>query len=113
MRKGSLEKRPTKNNKNKKVNTITKKNIIWMFIWLLITVFIIYQLYTLIMYTLGKKEKEDMWLYNAVNGVIKTVSGFKDIKDTTENYTVKFAGIGDIYFTANTLTMILQMAWIH
>ncbi len=110
MRSGSLEKRPSQNknsvkksNNVKKVNELTKKNIIWMFIWLFIAIFVIYQLYTLIMYTLGKKEKEQMWLYNAVNSVVKTVSGFKDISDTTENYTVKFAGIGDIYFTSNTL----------
>lgn len=103
MRSGSLETKSSKKS-SKKVNKITSKNVIWMIIWLLIATFVIYQLYTLVMYTLGKKDKEEMWLYNAVNSVVKSFSGLEKVINTTENYSVKFAGIGDIYFTANNLS---------
>ena len=105
MRKGSLQNTSYEDgyrNKKEKTNMITKKNVIWMVVCLAICVFVIYQVYNMIMYTLGKKDQEEMWLYNAVNtviGVAKDPSLYYD----SEESTVKFAGIGDIYFTQNTI----------
>ena len=43
-----------KNNKNE----IKVKHIVLMIIWIIIAVFMIYQVYSLVMYTLGKKDRE-------------------------------------------------------
>lgn len=105
MRKGNIENDSYQDNKKgkSKVNKVTTKNKIWMFIWLCLAIFIIYQIFNLIMYTLGKRDKEKMWLYNTVNSVVQVFSSGKSPSDTTEEYSVKFAGLGDIYFTANTI----------
>ena len=101
MRKGSIE---TEEDKTKiKKNKVTKKNIIVMVIWIIISIFVIYQLFQLVMYTLGKRDKETMWLYNGVNAFIEMIIGEKSPTDVTEEYTLKFAGLGDIYFTTNMI----------
>lgn len=90
-------------NKNKKANKIENKHIILMIVWLIIAIFIIYQVYMLVMYTLGKVDKEKMWLYNSVNSImnifVKNTS-----KATTEEYSLKFAGLGDIYLTSSMIS---------
>lgn len=101
MRKGSLESEASKGKKRAK--KVTRKNIIIMLIWLAITIFVVYQLIQLIMYTLGKRDKDKMWLYNTVNNIVGVVASNKSPSDITEEYTVKFAGLGDIYFTTNMI----------
>lgn len=90
-------------NKNKTgTNKLERKHVIKMVVWLIIAIFTIYQVYSLVMYTLGKKDKEKMWLYNSVNSVMNVFFKKTDIS-TTENYSLKFAGIGDIYLTSSTI----------
>lgn len=101
MRKGSLEKDIKKVGKSVKKDT--KKSLIVMLIWLLITIFVIYELFQLIMYTIGKRDKEDMWLYNTVNSIVGRVTSDSLPSDITEEYKLKFAGLGDIYYTPNIL----------
>jgi poly-gamma-glutamate synthesis protein (capsule biosynthesis protein) len=80
----------------------TTKQKIKMIIWLIVLIFIYYQIYNLVMYTIGKKDKEKMWLYNSLNSVIGTFVT-KTSTQTTENHSLKFAGLGDVYATANTI----------
>lgn len=106
MRKGNLEinNRPSVNAKSKsKSNKVTKKDLIKMFIWLAICIFVIFEVFSLISYTLGKKDKEKMWLYNVVNSITYNFKNKVDSLGQKEEYSVKFAGLGDIYFNSNTL----------
>jgi poly-gamma-glutamate synthesis protein (capsule biosynthesis protein) len=121
MRKGNLSKNELKNNnrnnrnddesvifnnnnkkytKNKKS---TKKQIIIMLIWFVIMIFIVFQIYRLISYTLGKTDKEKLWLYNSVSSVIGVFVSKTPIT-TSEDFSFKFAGIGDIYATTNIIS---------
>lgn len=100
MRKGYI------NDENEKMDiNVTKKdnkkNIIKFSIWLLIFVFVYYQLYVLVLYTLGKKDKGDMWLYNGINTFLTGI--IPKQTETTEEYTLKLAALGDIYASANIL----------
>lgn len=90
-------------NKNKTgKNKLERKHVIKMVVWLVIAIFTIYQVYSLVMYTLGKKDKEKMWLYNSVNSVMNVFFKKTD-KSTTENYSLKYAGLGDIYLTSSII----------
>lgn len=91
------------NKKNIKKNKVKTKHIIKMFIWMIIAIFMIYQSYKLVMYTLGKVDKEKMWLYNSVNSIVNIFVRDNN-KNTLEEYNLKFAGLGDIYITQNMLT---------
>lgn len=91
------------NKKSINKNKIEKRHIIKMFVWMIIAIFVIYQSCKLIMYTLGKVDKEKMWLYNSVNSIV-SIFVKNDNKDTTEEYTLKFAGTGDVYLTQNMIT---------
>ena len=106
MRKGSLETN-NKTNKNVKLkknqNKVTQKDLIKMFVWLAICIFVISQVFSLVSYTLGKKDKSKMWLYNIVNSITYNFKNKVDSLGQKEEYSVKFAGLGDIYFNANTL----------
>lgn len=86
-----------------KTNKVEKKHVISMIIWLFIAVFIVYQAYKLVMYTLGKEDKEKMWLYNCVNSIMSTFAK-NDSKSNMEEYSLKFAGIGDIYLTSSAIS---------
>lgn len=105
MRAGSAQNNMNYNdNKNKKnKNEVKVKHIIIMIIWFIIAVFMIYQVYSLVMYTLGKKDREKMWLYNSVNKVLKKDNNLEEIPGA-EEHTLKFAGLGDIYETASMIT---------
>lgn len=90
-------------NKKKKTNKIENKHIILMIIWLVIAIFVIYQVYMLVMYTLGKVDKEKMWLYNSVNSIM-SIFVKNTNKSTTEEYNLKFAGLGDVYLTSSMIS---------
>lgn len=79
----------------------SKKDIIKFFIWMIICIFVYYQVYELVLYTLGKKDKEKMWLYNGINKVITSI--VPKAKETTEENTLKLAALGDIYTSSNIL----------
>lgn len=80
------------------------KRIIRFTISFVIMLFIFYEVYSIAMYTLGKKSSENMYIYNALNSFINKVSNNND-KQTTENYTLKFAALGDIYATNDTISL--------
>lgn len=106
MRKGNLEtsNKTSKNVKLKKnQNKVTQKDLIKMFVWLAICIFVNSQVFSLVSYTLGKKDKSKMWLYNIVNSITYNFKTKVDSLGKKEEYSVKFAGLGDIYFNANTL----------
>ena len=84
------------------VNKVKKKHVISMIIWLCIMIFVFVQVCNLVLYTFGKKEKEKMWLYNITSGVINFFFNNK-LSNVTENYNLKVAGLGDIYFTSSTI----------
>lgn len=100
MRRGYVENETDKVNINvtKKDN---KKDIIKFSICLLILIFVYYQIFVLVQYTLGKKDKGDMWLYNGINNIVTTI--IPKATETTEEYTLKLAALGDIYASSNIL----------
>lgn len=113
MRKGYLEennhidkkinnKTNSKNNKVKK-NKTTKKDVVKMLIWLCVCIFVFVEVCSLVSYTLGKKDKEKMWLYNLVNNVTYAFKEKSESLGEKEEFSVKFAALGDIYYNANTL----------
>lgn len=89
--------------KTVKKNKVQNKHIVLMIIWLIIAIFAFYQTYRLLMYTLGKVDKEKMWLYNSVNSVMSVFIKNTN-KATTEDHTLKFAGVGDIYVTNSMIS---------
>lgn len=105
MRSGSAQNNMKYNdNKYKKnKNEIKAKHVIFMIIWFVIAIFMIYQVYSLAMYTLGKKDRESLWLYNSINKVFKKENEIEEIPGA-EEHTLKFAGLGDIYETASMIS---------
>lgn len=97
----NIEKNYFGNKKKVNKNRIEKKHVVAMLVWLLVAIFVIYQVCQLVMYTLGKVDKEKMWLYNGVNKVM-SVFVKNTSKATAEEYSLKFAGLGDVYAT-NTM----------
>ncbi len=100
---GQMDKDMNQNDQKSKIrkNKIMPKHIITMLFWMIIAIFIIYQSVKLVRYTIGKEDKENMWLYNSVNSIMKIFVKNTN-KETTEEYSLKFAGLGDIYVT-NTM----------
>lgn len=86
--------------KNKRAKSTTKQKI-WLVIWIIIFLFICYEVLKLVNYTLGKEDKENMWLYNSVDSVVQKV--IKKKKGSVEEKTLTWAALGDIYLTQNTL----------
>ena len=88
--------------KNSKKISKTRK-IIVIFIWLILMILVYFQVYQMVQYTFGNGEKEKLVVYNQtcilLNKVLNTTS-----KTTTEEYSLKFAGLGDVYGGANTIT---------
>ena len=91
------------NNKYLKNKKSTKKQILTMLIWFVIMFFIVFQIYRLISYTLGKTGKENLWLYNSVSSVIGVFVS-NTPTTTSEDFSFKFAGLGDIYATTNIIS---------
>lgn len=103
MRKGYIDNETEKidinvKNKNGKYN---KKDIIKFCIWLAVFIFVYYQVYVIASYTIGKRDKSGMWLYNGVNKLVTTI--IPKAKETTEEHTLKLAALGDVYTTSNIL----------
>ena len=90
------------NKYKKNKNEIKAKHVIFMIIWFVIAIFMIYQVYSLAMYTLGKKDRESLWLYNSINKVFKKENELEEIPGA-EEHTLKFAGLGDIYETTSMI----------
>lgn len=84
---------------NKEKNKLKIK----LFIWIILTILVGYQVYTMITYTLGTRDKEKMWLYNSANSFLGLFIT-KSPNQTIENNTLKVAALGDIYVTSNTLS---------
>lgn len=105
MRSGSAQNNMKYNdNKYKKnKNEIKAKHVIFMIIWFVIAIFMIYQVYSLAMYTLGKKDRESLWLYDSINKVFKKENELEEIPGA-EEHILKFAGLGDIYETTSMIT---------
>ncbi|MEG1058592.1 MAG: CapA family protein [Clostridia bacterium] len=105
---GSMEDKLYKKNTNKDQNSrlkrplsTTKQKVI-LGIWIIVVIFVIFEIFRLMQYTLGKVDKDKLWLYN---GVSKVVGMFVSNKpsETKEEHSLKFAGLGDIYVTTNML----------
>ena len=79
-------------------NPVTNKNIVVMLVWMGIAIFLIVQVIQLIRYTVGNISKEEALLYNVVDKGITSILPHV-IHQTTEEYSVSFAGLGDIYTT--------------
>lgn len=90
----NTDQRPTKKQK--------RNSLIIMLIWLLIFVLICFSIYKLAMYTIGKSDKDSVPLYNAISSIVSLVHD-RGPATTEEKHVVKFAGVGDIYATSNTL----------
>lgn len=97
MRKGRMSDNISYNINNKK-EKVKVKHKIKMIIWLLLAIFMIYECYILAMYTIGKKDNENMFIYNNVNRIVKMFVKYEDT-NVSIDYNLKFACLGDIYTT--------------
>ena len=104
MRKGSYDNNDS-DFKNINTNKADKKETIKFFIWLFVMLFIFYEVISLVAYTLGKKTNEHMYLYNTISKIIKKTSNVNLTKNTTEEYTLKYAALGDVYATSSNLAI--------
>jgi poly-gamma-glutamate capsule biosynthesis protein CapA/YwtB (metallophosphatase superfamily) len=100
MRKGYIEKESEKIDVKVTKNS-KKKDIIKFFIWIAIFIFVYYQVYALVAYTLGKKDKQGMWLYNGINKIMTMVA--PKLVETTQDNTLNLAALGDIYTSTNII----------
>ena len=100
MRNGYIDNEET-NMDIKVVKKTNKKYIIKFFVWMAICIFVFYQVYVLVAYTLGMKNKENMWLYNGINKIMTMINP-KSVEIVEEN-TLKLAALGDIYTSMNIL----------
>ena len=100
MRKGYIEKESPKID-IRVIKNSHKKDMIKFFVWMAIFIFVYYQVYVLVAYTLGKKDKANMWLYNGINNVMTML--VPKAVETTEDNTLKLAALGDIYTSTNIL----------
>lgn len=80
----------------------TKLQVIFMLVWLLVFVFFALEVVKLVEYTLGIRQKDDMWLYNGVNHFVQSVYP-RIISLETEDTTVSVATLGNIYLTPNMI----------
>lgn len=86
----------------KKKKKATTKQKVWMAVWIVLFVFVLFELVKLGGYTLGKVDKDKMHLYNGLNKIMSMFVS-KHPNQTTEEKTLKVAGLGDIYVTPNML----------
>jgi len=100
MRKGYIEQEAKKID-IKVTQKSKKKDIIKFCVWIAIFIFVYYQIYVLVAYTLGKKDKQSMWLYNGINKIM-TMAAPKPT-ETTQDITLKLAALGDIYTSTNII----------
>lgn len=89
-----------KNGKRPRAKSTTKQKI-WLVIWIIIFLFICFEVLKLVNYTLGKEDKENMWLYNSVDSVVQKF--IKKKKGSIEEKTLTWAALGDVYLTPNML----------
>lgn len=87
---------------NNKRPKSTKKQIVVLVLVLLCFLFVAFEVYNMVLYTLGKKEKSEMKLYNTMNTIVGTFITKKP-SITTEEFSLKLAGLGDIYGTEKTI----------
>ncbi|MDD3303345.1 MAG: CapA family protein [Clostridia bacterium] len=79
----------------------TKKQKIWLIIWIILFALICFEVVKLVRYTLGKENKEKMWLYNSVDSVIQKV--IKRKSGSVDEKSLTMAALGDIYLSPNML----------
>ncbi|MCX8075155.1 MAG: CapA family protein [Clostridia bacterium] len=90
----------------KSKNNKKKRSIIIMLLWLVICMVIYYQVFMIAQYTLGKTDKENVWLYNSVSRLFKKFSTEKIDEAIKEEYSLKLAALGDIYTTQTSLANV-------
>lgn len=101
MRKGYKEIESKKMNIKVEKNSSNKKDKIKFFVWLLVLMFVYYQVFVLVSYTLGNEPKGSMWLYNGINKIITSIA--PQSKETTEEYKLNIAALGDVYSSTKIL----------
>lgn len=92
-RKEYVENTNYQNQNGKKKKNGTKKLIIWLIIF----IFVFIQTFDLVLYTIGKKDKSKMWLYNSVNSVVNYITSKTKKQEVITEYEVSVAALGDIY----------------
>lgn len=78
----------------------TKKQKIFMIVWILIFFILVFEVIKLVNYTLGKYDKKDMFLYNVVNSIVEKIHTKKPTA-IKEEKKVSLAALGNIYLTPN------------
>lgn len=80
----------------------TKKQIVFMILFIVIFVFLAVEVVKLASYTLGKYDKEKLWLYNGVDTIVKSVFG-TPVNNHIEEHKASLASLGNIYLTPNMI----------
>lgn len=82
----------------------SKKTVIMFFVLLILMLFVFYEVFSLVEYTLGKKTNQHMYLYNFVAKIVNKVPESLSTQ-TTEDYSLKYAALGDIYETTTNISI--------
>ena len=80
----------------------TKRQIFFLILWIIIFGVILFEVIKFANYTLGKEDKENMHLYNFVDGIVQSVIK-RPPSITQEEKSLKLATLGNIYITPNML----------
>ena len=101
MRKGYKEIENKNINIKVEKNSSNKNDKIKFFVWLFVLIFVYYQVFVLVSYTLGNEPKGSMWLYNGINKIVTSIA--PQAKETTEEHKLTIAALGDIYSSTKIL----------
>lgn len=83
-------------------NKSTKAQIVFMIIWILIFTFLLLEVGKIAGYTIGKYDRENMWLYNSIDTLVQKV--YPKVQSfQTEKTKVNIATLGNIYMTPNMI----------
>ena len=78
----------------------TKRQKVFMIIWILIFFVLVFEVIKLVKYTVGIYDKKDMFLYNTVNSIVDKIYTKKPNLQQEEKK-INIATLGNIYLTPN------------
>ncbi len=84
-------------------NKSTVRQVIFLVIWAVIFCVLLFEVIKFGGYTIGKVDKDEMYLYNFVNNIVASIIN-KESNVITEQRSLKIASVGNIYATSNIIT---------
>lgn len=92
-----------KNSKEIKRKKSTPRQIFFMIVWMCIFSILFFEVLKIIGYTLGKVDREKMYVYNFVNEITQNIMD-KSVNTINEESKLKVAVLGNIYLTSDVIS---------